>query len=157
MKLFGISARGAALLGAAILAAPAALALAQGGAGAMPAVVAPGVDGPVQVLAAAIRKELEPLPCTATPEDVEAAIVFALSQSDPAGPELIRNALREVELMRTCYAGQSKAIGRVRTALLSYGVRQGTAALGGDSYLGTGSLFSTPNLTVGGGSVNYSN
>jgi hypothetical protein len=131
------------------------VAAAQQAAVATPAVVDAGAPSPGAALAAAIRHELQPLPCTASPEDVEAAIVFALSQA-AAKPDTVREALREVELARGCYAGQGKAIGRVRTALLSYGVRQGTAALGGDNFLGTGSLFSTPNLIVGGGSVNYS-
>lgn len=109
----------------------------------------------VSILVSAIRHELEPLPCSAPPEDLEAAIVYSLSQAN-VRPDAVRGALREIEMARSCHISEGKAIGRIRVALLSRGYARGTAAVGGEGFIGTGSMFSDPTIVIGGGSVNYS-
>lgn len=105
-------------------------------------------------IANAIKRELAALPATATEADMEATIVFALSQgtysSDVMGAALnmIAGPDASTEL--------KQAIANVRIAMLNK-KKFGTAALnGGGGGNGSGfSGFSSPIVGIGGGSSNY--
>lgn len=116
--------------------------------------VAPGVPDADQEatarLLARIGADLAALPATASTGDLEAAIVYAISQSE-ADPRVVKAAL---EYLNACNGGRADArdaYRRVRFAVLRSGAR-GTAALAGA--FGR-SEFYAPVVSLGGGTSNY--
>lgn len=100
-------------------------------------------------LVQAINGETSRLPAdTASIEDYEAAIMFAINQQDYS-LEVILAALDIVERTPGIPNAERIAIDNVRRSLANR--RRGTGALGD----GVGDAFSTPSVGIGGGSTNY--
>jgi hypothetical protein len=104
-------------------------------------------------IANTIKRELAALPTTATEADMEATIVFALSQGDysfdvmDAALNMITDPNSTTEL--------KQAVANVRIAMLNK-KKFGTAAINGGGGNGGGfSSFSSPIVGIGGGSSNY--
>lgn len=103
----------------------------------------------IEIVAAAIRAALAALPEGASPEDVEAAIVFAVDQTE-AAPEVAIAALAKVEA-ETDNPVLLAALGNVR-ALRNRLARRGTGSIPGSA---GGGLAIGPILTTGGGTSDY--
>ena len=145
-------AKNAALAGGmlcAVLAAPVAAR------GPVQAQVAEAVAPEVDIVVKAVLLDVRRLPCTASAEDIEAAIVYRLSQTGVKRP-IIARALDRLERARVCQTHYAAGLGQVRLALLNRRLNRGTAALGG-GYGRFDTAFSTPVVNVGGGSSNYAN
>jgi hypothetical protein len=101
------------------------------------------------------------LPARASVADLEAAIVFAISQAPMLQPQMAkRDRDRLVELALTCALGSGKggpnlaaAIANVRS---SYGIGTGAVGVSGSFNGGSASTFTLPLVGIGGGSTNYS-
>lgn len=109
---------------------------------------APAADEAGIVLATAIKSELAKQPATASAEDLEAVIVYVVSQgayTDSA----ISAALDEVGAGAT--GNLVTAVANARNALLKK-KRRGTGAVSGG---GGSSAFSSPGSAGGGGTTNY--
>ena len=92
------------------------------------------------------------MPRNAAVTDLEAAIVYAISQSGLSD----KQALLAFRMMIGCDYGQrnfSAAVARVRGALARGGFQRGTAGLAGRAV--DNSSFVSPSINVGGGSSNY--
>lgn len=100
-----------------------------------------------------ICAEVTRLQKEASANDLEAAIVFAISQSDVRTPA-VATALAQVGGCDYGRRNFATALARVRVALLGRKFARGTAALAGGSAFGQ-SAFSAPQVNVGGGSSNY--
>ncbi len=113
---------------------------------------APEDANAVSEAAKAINAALRTLPAgRSTAEDIEATILFTLSQRDlPAGV-----AKAAIDQVGGGSAAMREAIAHVRVSLLrDCGV--GTAGLAGSSFGGpSGSFFSAPIIGIGGGSATY--
>jgi len=119
-----------------------------------PGTQTPGTD-PADTLASAINIEVSKLPATASVEDIEAAIVFALSQGDYSA-ESIGGALDRVAAADVS-DNEKQAIANVRLALFKKKLNRGTGAIGnggGDTFGTSG--FSAPIVSIGGGTSTYS-
>ena len=104
----------------------------------------------------AVLAEVRALPCTASSEDLEAAIVYRLSQ-DGATRAIAPGAIDRLGRAKLCHTNYAAALAQVRLALLGRRLQRGTAALsGGGGRLGE-SPFSAPVVNIGGGTSNYSN
>lgn len=104
----------------------------------------------VASLASAVSLELGRLPCSASTEDMEAAIMFRISQSGAANAAAIA-ALQQVRVTPNLCANARSAIDMVIRNLRKPGGGATVAALGG----GQDAFFSLPSTGAGGGS-NYS-
>jgi hypothetical protein len=105
----------------------------------------------ISLLAVKVCADAVALPAGASVEDLEAAIVYALSQSE-TDLEIKKAALRS---LIGCSYGQpnfAKALARVLANLENRKLRRGTAATGGATFT---SGFTSPGVNVGGGSSNY--
>jgi hypothetical protein len=122
---------------------------------ARPAKPAVAADGrPVAILTAAFMAEIGTLPATASSEDLEAGLVFVVSQSEQPLPILL-DALDRLEMSPGASPALKEAVRNVREALLCRRLRRGTASIGGAGL----SAFSAPvggGGGGGGGGSNYS-
>jgi hypothetical protein len=115
----------------------------------------------IEALANRIWGEVGALPQTASTEDLEASVMFVLSQEDASG-EVINSALSSVSASDQATPNLKQAIANIRLALLKKKkLRVGTGAIGtGSGSVGSGGsgirFYSTPIVSVGGGSANYS-
>ena len=111
-------------------------------------------DAAIEALVNRICTEVGKLPKEASTDDMEAAIVFAVSQSDASAAVMTAafGAVGGCDYGRRNFAA---ALGRVRLALLDHKLKRGTAAISLGSASGQ-SAFSSPFVNVGGGSSNYS-
>lgn len=112
---------------------------------------------PAVLLTSAIRSEIKGREVTGAPADLEALIVFVISQGDNSDA-VISNALDMLSVNAS--DNLRIAIGNVRLALLR-GNKRGTAAIvnlfGGSGSAGSGGgEFTAPGISTGGGSSNYS-
>ncbi len=106
------------------------------------------------VLVASVQRELANLPVTATSEDMEAAIMFAISQSS-ASDQSVEAALSVVAASGGTPALQ-QALANARRAIANRKKRgRGTAAIGGGAGFGITTL-APPSIGGGGGSTSYS-
>jgi len=108
-------------------------------------------------VAASIRAEVDARPATASVEDLEGVIVFALSREDYSAT-VINRALDIVASGPNVTDSLKQAIANVRLAMLRRKLKRGTGALAtgtGGFGGGGGSSFSAPIVSVGGGSSNY--
>lgn len=110
----------------------------------------------VAALAGTINQELSKLKPGSSPEDIEAFIVFAVSQSD-APLATVLAALNQVATQPEQTPEIKKALTIVRLALLNRKLNRGTAALlnGGGAGNGNSSFFTGPGGGGGGGGANY--
>jgi len=107
----------------------------------------------VDSIAAKLRVDICALPKTASAEDIEAALTFALSQSGAPKPVLLA-ALRKAGLNGCGLANFDRALGNVETAMLRRKTGIGTAALTGGAFSGNGvSNFTGPAIAIGGGAT----
>ena len=102
----------------------------------------------LSALATAIKSELAKQPTTASAEDLEAVIVYVVSQGTYTD-SAISEALDEVGAGAT--GNLAAAVVNARNALLKK-KRRGTGAVSGG---GGSSAFSSPGSAGGGGSTNY--
>lgn len=105
----------------------------------------------VTALSRAIVEEVRRLPCVASTEDMEAAIVFRLSQTKVSNESAIE-ALGRVQGQPDLCANTLAAIDNVKNTLKRGGLRQGTAAIGGGN---ADAYFTAPSVGAGGGASNY--
>lgn len=111
-------------------------------------------------LAAAIRADVDARPLTASVEDLEGVIVFALSRPDNCPTPMIEAALNMVVSGPNVTDALRQAVANVRVAALRCKLKKGTGAValrsgGFGGGFGGGSSFSAPLVSVGGGSSNY--
>jgi hypothetical protein len=112
-------------------------------------------------LCSLVVNAISALPARASVADLEAAVVFAISQAPMLQPQMSkRDRDRLVELALTCALGSGKggpnlaaAIANVRS---SYGIGTGAVRVGGSFNGGAASSFTLPLVGIGGGSTNYS-
>ncbi|MDZ7281833.1 hypothetical protein KV697_17675 [Sphingomonas sanguinis] len=124
-----------------------------GGQGGCPAAPASGGDAmAIGALAAAVCAEVTRLPKGASTDDLEAAMVFAVSQA-ASKPALIVAALDRLAGADLGQQNFPAALKRVRDAYANQRVRRGTAAVNNGVAFSGG--FTTPSLAGGGGSSNY--
>lgn len=102
---------------------------------------------PAVLLANALRTEIGARAATASPQDLEGLIIFALSQNDYS-PTVIGDALDQ--LSGNASPNLLTAIDNVRAALSKR--LRGTAAIPNTGIAGGASNFSSPGINVGGGS-----
>lgn len=107
-----------------------------------------------------ITKSIATLPKNAGVTDLEAAIVFAISQDESLASETKAERDRIVDLALTCALGAKPSaalIAAARNVRASYGIGTG-AILSGSNFgpsAGSASAFFGPVIGVGGGSSNY--
>jgi|GEM_PF-4411666 len=107
----------------------------------------------VQALLDAINAQLAALPENASPEDIEARILFAIDQAQ-ASPEIVAAALSQLSAAGSSLIQTAAAnVQRLQTRLANQG-DSGTGAIGA---LNNADLSFGPSLSVGGGTANYSN
>lgn len=105
----------------------------------------------VTALSRAIVEEVRRLPCVASTEDMEAAIVFRLSQTKLSNESAV-DALDRVRAHPDLCGNTLAAIDNVKKTLKRGGLRQGTAAIGGGN---ADAYFTAPSVGAGGGASNY--
>jgi hypothetical protein len=116
-------------------------------------VAAPDIEQAGKI-AATLQSDLSKLATTASVEDMEAAMLFVLSQGEYS-LETMEAALDIVGAGPNATPTLKEAIANVRLALRRR-FRRGTAAIpggGGDGLGGSG--FSAPVINIGGGGANY--
>lgn len=124
-----------------------------GGRGGCPAAPASGGDAmAIGALAAAVCAEVSRLPKGASTDDLEAAMVFAVSQA-ASKPALIVAALDRLAGADLGQQNFPAALKRVRDAYANQRIRRGTSAVNNGAAFSGG--FTTPSLAGGGGSSNY--
>ena len=101
----------------------------------------------------AMNREFASQPATATVEDLEAALMFVIQQSDYT-LDTINLALDKLAAAHPRDKVLLQAIENVRRAL-ARGVKRGTAALGSGVGFGSGGGFGAPVVAIGGGGSNY--
>lgn len=104
----------------------------------------------VATLVSSISQELVRLPCSASSEDIEAAIMFRISQSGTANDAAVK-ALGQVRVQPNMCANAIVAIDNVIRNLRKSRGGAAVAAFGG----GQDAFFSAPSAGTGGG-ANYS-
>ena len=104
---------------------------------------------PANAVFGAFRTELSALPDTASSEDIEASLVFVLSQSN-VNDQIALEALDRLGGAATGRLQLMRAIANVRESLLNRRFRRGTAALSNGGFA-VASGFSTPVTVMGGG------
>lgn len=109
---------------------------------------------PEQTLARTIGLELSKSPPEASSEELEAFIVFVLSQKDYE-PGLVEAALDIAAAKPNISDVWKTAIENVKAAYARKRIKRGTAGID-DSGRGFGGSFSSPGANIGGGSSNYS-
>lgn len=107
-----------------------------------------------------ITKSIATLPKNAGVTDLEAAIVFAISQDASLASEKKADRDRIVDLALTCALGAKPSaalLAAARNVRASYGIGTGAIAAGGNwgPSAGGASAFFGPVIGVGGGSSNY--
>jgi|SRR5579859_48694 len=113
--------------------------------------VASTPQGIALMLAGQIGAEVRRQPTAASTDDLEAAIVFAISQSG-ASTEAALSAVNSLSACTYDRQNFKAALDRVRSTLSRRGFKRGTSALAG----GAGGSFSEFSLNIGGGTSNYS-
>lgn len=113
---------------------------------------ASGDNAVIGSIAASVCNEAARLPKGASTDDLEAAMAFAVSQSD-AKPEQIAAALDRLAGDNYGQQNFAAALKRVRAAYASKRVKRGTSALSGAVAFSSG--FTAPSFAGGGGSSNY--
>lgn len=109
------------------------------------------------VLAQSVRGEITRLGGSAAVEDYEAAILFVVSQQNYDG-DSIRTALETVLAEPSTPENAKTAIKNILLQLARRRFNRGTGALGNNGGAGFGaSGFSTPVVSVGGGTSGYQN
>lgn len=114
----------------------------------------PDEPSPGAKLAAAINAELAKQAPDQSAEQLEAVIVFAISQGNYT-PTTVDDALSIVAGTPDISDALKQAISNVKTAYAKKKVNTGTAAIG-DGGRGFGGTFSSPGANISGGSTNYS-
>jgi hypothetical protein len=110
-----------------------------------------GADGgAIDLLARNVVSDYLALPSSASDDDVEAGVVYDVSQSRLTTAEAIAGLDRAAKVAD---AKLLKAIEAVIAALKSGKLKPGTGATGDSN---TNSAFSVPSVNVGGGTSNYS-
>lgn len=107
-------------------------------------------EGAIKVLVTALTGEVTRL-VTASVEDIEAALMFRVSQSGVGNEDAII-ALNRVRGLPDNTENVIKAIDNVIAALRK-GKRLGTGAIGGGN--GNDAFFASPAAAIGGGGANY--
>ena len=111
----------------------------------------PGPDGPGEdALATRVVSDYVALTANASADDVEAGVVFAVSQSKLSSDAAIAGLSRAA---RVADAKLLAAINEAIAAIKAGKLKTGTGALGSNT---NDSGFSGPTVNVGGGSSNYS-
>lgn len=100
-----------------------------------------------------IRAEVGALPATASVEDLEASVIFVLSQKN-ARANIVNVALDSIETDKTSSPALKQAVANIRLAMLKKKLKIGTGALPGGGGFGSDGTF-YPSVGSG-GSANYS-